>query len=60
VRDDLRHVLDLLAQGEITAQVAARFPLSEAAAALSYAEAGGFTGKVIIVPDTERPAATAT
>ena len=60
MRDDLRHVLDLLAQGEITAQVAARFPLSEAAAALSYAEAGGFTGKVIIVPDTERPAGTAT
>ena len=59
VRDDLRHVLDLLAQGEITAQVAARFPLSEAAAALSYAEAGGFTGKVIIVPDTENPAGTA-
>jgi len=60
VRDDLGHVLDLLAQGEITAQVAARFPLSEAAAALSYAEAGGFTGKVIIVPDTERPAVTGT
>jgi len=60
VRDDLGHVLDLLAQGEITAQVAARFPLSEAAAALRYAEAGGFTGKVIIVPDTENPAATAT
>ena len=49
VRDDLSHVLDLLAQGEITAQVAARFRLSEAAAALSYAEAGGYTGKVIIV-----------
>jgi NADPH:quinone reductase-like Zn-dependent oxidoreductase len=60
VRDDLRHVLDLLAQGDITAQVAARFPLSQAAAALSYAEAGGYTGKVIIVPDTERPTGTAT
>jgi NADPH:quinone reductase-like Zn-dependent oxidoreductase len=60
VRDDLRHVLDLLAQREITAQVAERFPLSEAAAALRYAEAGGYTGKVIIVPDTERPAGTAT
>ena len=53
-------MLDLLAQGEITAQVAARFPLSEAAAALRYLEAGGFMGKVIIVPDGERPAATAT
>jgi NADPH:quinone reductase-like Zn-dependent oxidoreductase len=29
VRDDLRHVLDLLAQGDISAQVAARFPLSQ-------------------------------
>lgn len=55
VRDDLGHVLDLLARGEITAQVAARFRLSEAAAALTYAEAGGYTGKVVIVPDTEPP-----
>jgi NADPH:quinone reductase-like Zn-dependent oxidoreductase len=60
VRDDLGNVVDLLARGEITAQVAARFPLSQAAAALSYAEAGGYTGKVIIVPDTERPTGTAT
>ncbi len=59
VRDDLAHVLDLLARGEITAQVAARFPLSEAAAALSYAEAGGYTGKVIIVPDAELSNGTA-
>lgn len=58
-RDDLGHVLDLLARGEITAQVAARFPLGQAAAALRYAEAGGYTGKVIIVPDTG-PAGTAT
>jgi NADPH:quinone reductase-like Zn-dependent oxidoreductase len=49
-RDDLGQVLDLLARGEITAQVAARFPLSQAAAALTYAEAGGYIGKVIIVP----------
>jgi NADPH:quinone reductase-like Zn-dependent oxidoreductase len=60
VRDDLAQVLDLLSRGEITAQVAARFPLSQAAAALSYAEAGGYTGKVIIFPDTERPAGTET
>jgi NADPH:quinone reductase-like Zn-dependent oxidoreductase len=60
VRDALGHVLDLLARGEITAQVAARFPLSQAAAALSYAEAGGYTGKVIIVPDTDRTAGTET
>lgn len=56
IREDLRQVLELLAQGEITAQIAARFPLREAAAALSFAEAGGFTGKVVIVPDTERSA----
>ena len=50
VRDDLRQVLDLLARGEISAQIAARFPLTEAAAALRFAEAGGSTGKVVIVP----------
>ena len=60
VRDDLGHVLDLLARREITAQVAASFPLSQAGAALSYAEAGGYTGKVIIVPDADRAPGTAT
>jgi NADPH:quinone reductase-like Zn-dependent oxidoreductase len=50
VRDDLRWVLDLLAGGEISAQIAARFPLTEAAAALRFAEASGSTGKVVIVP----------
>ena len=58
-RDDLGQVLDLLARGEITAQVAARFPLSQAAAALTYAEAGGYIGKVIIVPDAELSNGTA-
>ena len=53
-------MLDLLARREITAQVAASFPLSQAGAALSYAEAGGYTGKVIIVPDADRPPGTAT
>lgn len=52
-------MLDLLARGEITAQVAARFPLSQAAAALTYTEAGGYIGKVIIVPDAELPNGTA-
>lgn len=59
VRDDLGQVLDLLARGEITAQVAARFPLSHAAAALGHAESGGIIGKVIIVPDAELPAGPA-
>jgi len=31
-------------------QVARRFPLTDAAAALRYAEAGGITGKVILIP----------
>ena len=45
VWEDLGHVLDLLAKGEITGQVAAHFPLSDAAAALTYAEAGGYAGQ---------------
>jgi NADPH:quinone reductase-like Zn-dependent oxidoreductase len=43
-------VLELLSGGEITAQIAGRFPLSRAAEALRFAEAGGSTGKVVIVP----------
>jgi NADPH:quinone reductase-like Zn-dependent oxidoreductase len=50
--EDLGQVLELLRQGELTAQIAKRFALTDAAAALRYAEAGGITGKVILVPDT--------
>ena len=50
LRTDLGAVLDLLAKGEITAQVARTFPLTHAAEALRYAESGGVTGKVILVP----------
>ena len=50
LREDLGHVMDLLAQGAITPQIAARFPLEQAAEALRFAEAGGNTGKVLIVP----------
>ena len=53
VRADLGRVLELLSQGEITAQIAGRFPLSRAAEALRFAEAGGSTGKVVIVPDAD-------
>jgi NADPH:quinone reductase-like Zn-dependent oxidoreductase len=56
VRADLGRVLDLLSRGEITAQIAGRFPLSRAAEALRFAEAGGSTGKVLIVPDPEQSA----
>ena len=50
LRTDLGHVMDLLAAGAITPQIAARFPLAQAADALRFAEAGGNTGKVLIVP----------
>ena len=43
-------VLDLLAAGKITAQVAKEFPLRDAAAALRYAETGGVAGKVVLIP----------
>jgi NADPH:quinone reductase-like Zn-dependent oxidoreductase len=47
---DLTAVLGLLAQGAITAPIAARFPLTEAAAALTLAESRTTTGKVILLP----------
>ena len=50
VRDDLGHVLRLVAEGAITPQIAARFPLDRAAEALRFAEAGGHAGKVVLVP----------
>jgi NADPH2:quinone reductase len=51
VARDLRRVLDLLAEGVLTPQIAREFPLTDAAAALRYAEAGGITGKVILIPE---------
>jgi NADPH2:quinone reductase len=51
LREDLTSVLELLAGGVLTAQVAARFPLSEAGAALALAESRTVAGKVVIVPD---------
>jgi NADPH:quinone reductase-like Zn-dependent oxidoreductase len=47
---DLGAVLGLLAEGAIAPQVARTFPLTEAAAALRHAEAGGIVGKVVLVP----------
>ena len=49
--EDLTQVLDLLAEGVITAQVAAQFPLSSAAEALTLAESRTVAGKIVIVPD---------
>ena len=50
LRQDLGRVLELLAEGAITPQIAARFPLADAAEALRFAEAGGNTGKVLLLP----------
>ncbi|CCH30755.1 medium chain dehydrogenase/reductase family protein [Actinosynnema sp. NPDC047251] len=48
--DDLGSVFALLAQGKLTAQVAARIPLAEVARAVRLAESGTVTGKVVLVP----------
>ena len=48
---DLGRVLGLLADGAITPQIARQFPLMQAAGALRYAETGGVTGKVLLIPD---------
>jgi NADPH:quinone reductase-like Zn-dependent oxidoreductase len=52
MRDDLTHVFGLLRDGKLTAKIAARFPLTEAAAALELSESSGRTalGKIILVP----------
>ncbi|MFF4815046.1 medium chain dehydrogenase/reductase family protein [Kitasatospora sp. NPDC001309] len=50
LREDLTQVLALLADGTLTAQIAAEFPLDEAAAALALAESRTVAGKVVIVP----------
>lgn len=50
LRQDLTSVFRLLADGDVTAQVAARFPLVEAAAAMELAESHTVRGKVILIP----------
>ncbi|WP_433668808.1 medium chain dehydrogenase/reductase family protein [Nocardia sp. CA-136227] len=50
---DLGAVLDLAERGALHPQIAARIPLREAARALTLAESGTVTGKVVIVADTE-------
>ncbi|QBS39300.1 medium chain dehydrogenase/reductase family protein [Nocardia sp. CS682] len=52
LREDLTQVLRLLADGVLTPQIAAEFPLSEASSALALAESRTVAGKVVIVPDT--------
>ncbi|MEU8639516.1 medium chain dehydrogenase/reductase family protein [Amycolatopsis sp. NPDC048633] len=48
--EDLTAVFALAAKGQLKAQVAARIPLTEAAKALTLAESGTVTGKVVLVP----------
>lgn len=50
LENDLGHVFELLRDGTITANVAARFPLTAAAAALELAESRTLNGKVILLP----------
>ncbi|WP_284747898.1 medium chain dehydrogenase/reductase family protein [Amycolatopsis sp. RTGN1] len=50
LREDLTQVLRLLADGALTAQVAAEYPLADAGAALALAESRTVAGKVVIVP----------
>ncbi|MCF0094954.1 medium chain dehydrogenase/reductase family protein [Micromonospora sp. MH99] len=47
---DLGIVLDLLRQGVIVPQIAARYPLTEVSAALVFAEARSRPGKVVLEP----------
>ncbi len=50
-REDLGHVLTLLAEGRLTAHVAARIPLQRIAEAMTLAEARTVPGKVVVVPN---------
>jgi NADPH:quinone reductase-like Zn-dependent oxidoreductase len=50
VREDLTHVFDLLAKGELHPHVAATFPLSQAVEALQLAESRTVVGKVVLLP----------
>jgi NADPH:quinone reductase-like Zn-dependent oxidoreductase len=50
LREDLRRVFGLLANGTITPNVAARYPLAEASAAMALAESRTVYEKVILVP----------
>jgi len=47
---DLTAVLQLLARGELTPQIAATFPLAKAGAALKLAESRTTSGKVVLLP----------
>ena len=50
LREDLAVLLDLLTKGAINPPIAARFPLSEAAAAMVLAESRTVQGKIVLIP----------
>ncbi|MDG4760567.1 medium chain dehydrogenase/reductase family protein [Micromonospora sp. WMMD710] len=50
LRTDLGTVLDLLRQGVIVPQIAARYPLTEVSAAMVFAETRSRAGKVVLEP----------
>ncbi|MCS0602822.1 medium chain dehydrogenase/reductase family protein [Streptomyces sp. LP11] len=50
LRTDLTQVFDALRRGDVTARIAARLPLTEAAQALRLAESGTVTGKIVLTP----------
>ncbi|MDX6283712.1 MAG: hypothetical protein QOH03_4783, partial [Kribbellaceae bacterium] len=53
IRTDLTEVFGLLSGGVLTAQIAARYPLTEVAAAMNLSESSDRTalGKILLVPD---------
>jgi NADPH:quinone reductase-like Zn-dependent oxidoreductase len=50
LRADLGTVLDLLRQGVIVPQIAARYPLREVSTAMVFAETRSRAGKVVLEP----------
>ncbi|MEU8513780.1 medium chain dehydrogenase/reductase family protein [Kitasatospora sp. NPDC048722] len=50
LRTDLTQVLTALRDGEVSAPIAARLPLTRAAEALRLAESGTVTGKIVLTP----------
>ena len=51
LREDLTHVLRLVADGVVVPQIAARFPLSDITAALELAESRTVAGKIVVLGD---------
>ncbi|ADJ45309.1 hypothetical protein AMES_3484 [Amycolatopsis mediterranei S699] len=52
IRTDLTHVFGLLRDGVLTAKIAARYPLTEVAAAVELSESSARTalGKIVLLP----------